>query len=45
MRGPINETLAVKESGPINKVETCYTTVLKLQNVENLRHSGVLMIM
>jgi len=46
MSGPINETLiyaAVKESGPINKVEACYTTVLKLQNAENLRHNGVLM--
>jgi len=32
------------KSGPINKVEACYTAVLKRQNnVENLRHSGVLM--
>jgi len=48
MSGPISETLinaTVKESGPINKVEACYTAVLKLQNVENLRHSGVLMTM
>jgi len=32
MSGPINETLinvAIKESGPINKVEACYTAVLK----------------
>jgi len=35
--------MAVKESGLINKVEARYTAVLKLQNVENLRHSGVLM--
>jgi len=46
MSGPINEILinaAIKESGSINRVEACYTAVLKLQNVENLRHSGVLM--
>jgi len=38
--GPINEILinvAVKESCPINKVEACYTAVLKLQNVENIQ--------
>jgi len=28
------------ESGPINRVEACYTAV---QNAENLRHSSVLM--
>jgi len=28
--------VAVKESGPINKVEACYTAVLTLQSVENL---------
>jgi len=32
----INETMAAKESGPINKVGACYTAVL--QNVENLRY-------
>jgi len=39
MSGSINDMAllmkaAVKKSGPINKVETCYTAVLKLQNVD-----------
>jgi len=52
MSGPINEVAllmetlinaAIKGSGPINKVEACYTGVLKFQNVQNFRHTGVFM--